>query len=89
MATIHTPVPGYTGTGPGGIHFVEGVAETDDEAVIGYCRGAGYEVDGEILNPLRGTAAVADARDISVRRVGAALRDAAVDPRDGDHQARL
>nr|BFD90708.1 hypothetical protein KitaXyl93_20680 [Kitasatospora sp. Xyl93] len=87
MATIRTPVPGYTGPGPGGVHFMDGTAETDDEAVIGYCRGAGYEVDGEVLNPLRPVASTVDARDVTVRRVGAALRDAAVDPRDGDHQA--
>ncbi|MFF2954329.1 hypothetical protein ACFVVU_23665 [Kitasatospora sp. NPDC057965] len=87
MATIRTPVPGYTGPGPGGVHFMDGATETDDEAVIGYCRGAGYEVDGEVLNPLRGVGTVVDARDVTVRRVGAALRDAAVDPRAGDHQA--
>ncbi|MFD5081864.1 hypothetical protein ACFWOG_04380 [Kitasatospora sp. NPDC058406] len=87
MATIRTPVPGYTGPGPGNIHFMDGTAETDDEAVIGYCRGAGYEVDGEILNPLRPVAPAVDARDVTVRRVGAPLRDAAVDPRAGDHQA--
>ncbi|NUS53541.1 MAG: hypothetical protein HOV66_01575, partial [Streptomycetaceae bacterium] len=81
MATIRTPVPGYTGPGPGGVHFLDGTAETDDEAVIGYCRGAGYEVDGEVLNPLRGGARAVDARDVAVRRVGSALRDAAVDPR--------
>ncbi|MFJ6616672.1 hypothetical protein ACIQOW_03685 [Kitasatospora sp. NPDC091335] len=86
MAIIRTPVPDYTGPGPGGIHFLDGAAESDDEAVIGYCRGAGYEVDGEVLNPLRPAAAM-DVRDVTVRRVGAALRDAAVDPREGDHQA--
>lgn len=45
MATITTPDPTYTGPGPGGVHFVDGRAETDDIAVIGYCQGAGYTVD--------------------------------------------
>jgi hypothetical protein len=42
---ITAPVVGYTGDGPGGLPFVDGIAETDDPAVIGYCQGAGYGVE--------------------------------------------
>jgi hypothetical protein len=42
---ITAPVEGYSGDGPGGLVFVEGLAETDDLAVIGYCQGAGYDVE--------------------------------------------
>jgi hypothetical protein len=41
---ITTPQTGYTGAGPGGIAFEDGVAYTDDEAVIAYCSGAGYGI---------------------------------------------
>jgi hypothetical protein len=41
MARIETPVKDYTGDGPGGIHFVDGVGLTDDPAIINYCRGPG------------------------------------------------
>lgn len=44
MAVIHTPVEGYSGPGVGGLHFVDGRAETDDESVIAYARRHGYEV---------------------------------------------
>ncbi|AVH58386.1 MULTISPECIES: hypothetical protein [Streptomyces] len=42
---ITAPVAGYSGDGPGGIQFLDGIAETDDIAVIGYCQGAGYDLD--------------------------------------------
>jgi hypothetical protein len=42
---ITTPVAGFTGDGPAGIQFVDGTADTDDLAVIGYCQGAGYDVE--------------------------------------------
>lgn len=41
---ITAPVADYSGDGPGGLQFLDGVAETDDLAVIGYCQGAGYNV---------------------------------------------
>lgn len=44
MARITSPEPGFTGD-VGGVHFVQGIAETDDPAVIGYCQGAGYDVE--------------------------------------------
>jgi hypothetical protein len=48
---ITAPVADYSGDGPGGLQFLDGVAETDDLAVIGYCQGAGYS-----LEPLDDTA---------------------------------
>lgn len=48
MVKIIAPVEGLNGPGVGGLEFVDSVAETDNEAVIAYCRGAGYKVeDGE------------------------------------------
>ncbi|MFD5901722.1 hypothetical protein ACFWHG_09485 [Streptomyces microflavus] len=41
---IHTPVKGFSGPGVGGLMFVDGRAETDDEGVIAYARRHGYEV---------------------------------------------
>lgn len=46
MARIVAPVP-FTGAGVGGVEFVDGVAETDNHAIIEYCRGAGYSVEAE------------------------------------------
>ncbi|MGW8767684.1 hypothetical protein ACWGN5_34945 [Streptomyces sp. NPDC055815] len=42
---ITAPVTDYTGDGPGGLHFIDGTATTDDVAIIGYCQGAGYTVE--------------------------------------------
>jgi hypothetical protein len=47
MATLHTPLEGFTGPGPGGTTFVNGQAETDDPAVIAYARRHGYRVEDE------------------------------------------
>ncbi|AFU62148.1 hypothetical protein SV1_8 [Streptomyces phage SV1] len=45
MATLTSPVKGYTGPGPGGLAFVNGEAETDSEAIIAYAHRHGYGVD--------------------------------------------
>ncbi|MFG7941192.1 hypothetical protein [Streptomyces cacaoi] len=45
MATIHSPVPGYTGPGPGGVRLVDGRGETDDPRVIAYARRHGYRIE--------------------------------------------
>ncbi|MEU2759387.1 hypothetical protein [Streptomyces sp. NPDC007094] len=45
MAVIHTPVKGFTGPGVGGVAFVDGRAETDDDSVIAYARRHGYRVE--------------------------------------------
>jgi hypothetical protein len=85
MARITTPVPGYSGQGPGNLHFNNGVAETDDEAIIAYCRGAGYGIDGE--PPKREQPQPPDPREVTDTVIGAPVRDAAVDPRPGDFRA--
>lgn len=85
MAKIETPVPGFTGDGPGDLKFVDGVGETDDPAVISYCQSAGYKVSGRaIRQPVDETKPV-DSRDFADESVvGTRLRDAAVDPRPED-----
>ncbi|MEU0719052.1 hypothetical protein ABZ498_17975 [Streptomyces lavendulocolor] len=45
MAVIRTPVQGFNGPGVGGLHFVDGQAETDDPAVIAYALRHGYDVE--------------------------------------------
>ncbi|MGW1489784.1 hypothetical protein [Streptomyces sp. NPDC002402] len=42
---IAAPISDYTGDGPGGLQFVNGSAVTSDIAIIGYCQGAGYDVE--------------------------------------------
>lgn len=86
MARIESPDPSYSGDGPGGIHFVNGTAETDDAGVIAYCQGAGYVVDGEQRNPAPAAreTQLADPRFVRDRALGTPARDAAVDPRPGD-----
>ncbi|MFJ6235043.1 hypothetical protein ACIQH0_13155 [Streptomyces griseus] len=85
MARITTPVPGYSGQGPGGLMFQDGVGESDDPAVIAYCQGAGYGIDGE--PPKRQVPEPPDPREVTTSVVGARVRDAAVDPRPDDFRA--
>lgn len=85
MARITTPVPGYNGQGPGNLQFQDGVAESSDPAILDYCRGAGYGIDGE--PPERKAPEPPDPRDVTTTVVGAPARDAAVDPRPGDFRA--
>ncbi|MET8693629.1 hypothetical protein ABZV65_13920 [Streptomyces bauhiniae] len=82
MARITTPVPGYSGPGPAGVMFQDGVGHSDDEAVIAYCESAGYGIDGE--PPEREVPQVPDPREVTTVQVGAPARDAAVDPRPED-----
>lgn len=87
MARIESPDKSFTGTGPGGIHFEDGVAETDSPAVISYCQGAGYTVDGQTYTdnpPAARVTEVPDPRFVADVADTAPLRDAAVDPRPGD-----
>jgi hypothetical protein len=84
MARITTPVPGYSGQGPGNIMFQDGVGESDDPAVIAYCQGAGYGIDAD--PPARQTPEPPDPRKVE-ERSSAPLRDAAVDPRPEDFRA--
>ena len=84
MARIQAPNREYNGQ-IGGVVFKDGVAETDNHAVIAYCRNAGYEVDGKTDNPAdTGMPEPADPRDVDEVQGGTRLRDAAVDPRPED-----
>lgn len=87
MAKIEAPNKEYNGHGPGGAVFKDGVAETDDEAALNYYRSAGYTVDGEVISGA--DSQIIDPRDIEVQVVGTPLRDAAVDPQEGDFLAPI
>lgn len=84
--TAPVAVPGDH-VGVGGLVFTDGVAETDDPAIIGYAERHGYGVGhrkptGETVEDLP------DSRDIhadSPVMVGTLLRDAAVDPKPEDY----
>jgi hypothetical protein len=83
VARIEAPDPSYNGR-IADVIFEDGVANTDNQAVIQYCQGAGYKVSGQTLNPLD-EVDVPDARDFEGEEaLGTRLRDAAVDPREGD-----
>ena len=82
MARIKAPNSEYNGV-VGDVVFKDGVAETDNQAVIQYCQGAGYEVDGTTDNP-PAVPEAADPRYVDEVKVGTPLRDAAVDPRPED-----
>lgn len=49
---ITAPLGDFTGDGPGGLHFINGTATTSDVAIIGYCQGAGYDVEQLDDSPL-------------------------------------
>ena len=53
MKTVRTPEPGHTGY-VGSIHFVDGVAEVDDDAQeLTYFRSAGYQIEDDEPDELR------------------------------------
>lgn len=83
---LTTPVEGFTGVGPGGVVFDDGVGYTDDPAVINYCRDAGYGVgSSKAIDPNEVVQPPIDARDVAgPTAVGTPLRDAAVDPQPED-----
>ena len=82
MARVIAPNPNANGI-HAGAEFVDGVAETDNEASIAYFITAGYEVDGVTYTPE--AVPVIDSRDLAEPvQVGTPLRDAAVDPRPED-----
>lgn len=83
MATIKAPNGEYNGQ-IGDVQFRDGVAETENQGVIQYCRGAGYEVNGTTDNPeaLPAPAPVDSSR--TGVQIGSNLRDAAVDPQAVD-----
>lgn len=82
MARITAPNGAYNGT-IGDVTFTNGVAETDNLAIISYCQGAGYDVDGHTADQAEPDEVV-DSRDVERVQTGTRLRDAAVDPRPED-----
>jgi hypothetical protein len=84
MAKITAPSKGFNGE-VGGVQFTDGEAETDNQAVISYCRGAGYTVDGTAKD-LPQAPESPDPRDVPAPEAST-LRDAAVDPRPEDYLA--
>lgn len=44
MATVKTPVEGWSGESVCGVVFTDGVADTDDPAALRYFEAAGYTV---------------------------------------------
>jgi hypothetical protein len=84
VTTIHSPVEGFTGDGPGGLKFEDGRAETDNERLVAYCRKAGYGIDGTDPEPPE-PVEPADPREHGTDHLGTRLRDAAVDPEPDDY----
>lgn len=82
MAKIYAPNEEYDGR-VADVRFDKGVAETDDPAVIGYCRGAGYRIDDQEPATPEAEQDI-DPRDVVPAQVGTPLRDAAVDPAPED-----
>lgn len=85
MTKITAPVEGYSGS-IGAVEFVDGVAHTVDEAVIAYCRDAGYGI-GSGKPDVPEAPEPPDPRELEnggIAVVGTRLRDAAVDPKDSD-----
>jgi hypothetical protein len=91
MATVMVTAPNadYTGTGPGGVKFVQGEATVDtsvpaQRAALAYFRDRGYGIAGdEPVQPE--TPEQPDSRDVTHEHAGARLRDAAVNPREVDY----
>lgn len=84
MAKITAPSGGYNGE-IGGVQFTDGVAETDNQAVISYCRGAGYTVDGT-TSKTEAEPVSPDSRNVPDPDASTP-RDAAVDPKPEDFLA--
>lgn len=83
MAVIKAPNRDYQG-GIADVVFRDGVAETDNPAIIAYCRDAGYEVDGDTANPAAPAPAFDGDSSKTHEQLATPLRDAAVDPRPED-----
>lgn len=87
---ITSPAEGYTATDRYGadvvLEFKDGVAEYDGDLPHGvrqYLVGAGYGI-GSKKPTQPEPATVPDPRDSTIEQVGTPLRDAAVDPEEGD-----
>lgn len=84
---VHAPVKGFNGM-VAGVQFRDGVADTDKDTppgVLAYFRRHGYGI-GSKPEPVE-VPEPPDPREVTERKVGTALRDAAVDPRDDDFLA--
>ena len=87
---IKSPATNYTGNDTYGgtvLEFKDGVAEVDDlpAGVRLYLQGAGYGIDADPEEPE--TNEPADPREVTEEQSGTKLRDAAVDPEEGDFLA--
>lgn len=75
--------------GVGGLVFTDGVADTDDEAIIAYCENAGYGIGNR--KPVEAEPEpLVDSREVHANgpeMVGTPLRDASVDPHEDDYLA--
>lgn len=88
---IHAPDRTYTGQSRYGetvVNFEDGVADFEGDlptAVRQYMVGAGYTFGSKKPEPaVTNTATPPDPRDLTLQQLGTPLRDAAVDPREGD-----
>lgn len=84
MAKIKAPSETFNGE-VGGVQFVDGEAETDNQAVLSYCRAAGYTVSGK-TRALPKEPESPDPRNLPDPEAST-LRDAAVDPEPEDFLA--
>ncbi|WP_076260866.1 hypothetical protein [Intrasporangium flavum] len=90
---ISSPDKTYTGESRYGevvLQFEDGVAKFDGELPAGvrqYMLGAGYGIGSKKPADPEDTPAPPDPRDVTHESVGTPLRDAAVDPKDGDFLA--
>lgn len=69
------------------VRIIEGVGYTDNPAFIRYARTAGYRLEEVDSVPGEYALAVSMLDGASQEQIGTPLRDAAVDPRPGDHLA--
>lgn len=84
--TAPSPVEGEV-IGVGGLKFVDGVAETDDPAILAYAERHGYGIGNKKPTGDQ-TEEQPDSREVHADGpvlVGGPLRDAAVDPRPEDY----
>lgn len=87
---ITSPAEGYTAQDRYGdvvLDFKDGVAEHDGDlpyGVLQYLTGAGYGIGSKKPTQPESTPAPPDPRDQTTEQVGTTLRDAAVDPEEGD-----
>lgn len=90
---ISSPVEGFTGRtylGPLTLDFNDGAADYDGDLSDGaraYLEASGYGVGGPATTSGEETPEPADPRDVGTVQVGTPLRDAAVDPAEGDFLA--